>query len=257
MNILGLVGLRPITIDSSDLVAYLWHIQTIIIVFTLSTGYFIQYFSYFRWDLIVWQRRAIRYISNANNFSSFSRDRGFTNTTYPPIELSLEFYSPRQVTVYYGETIFVYGVSSVLHFFGFLSAIYVFRIADNEQLQNLVERVFILHTIPNKLIYILWSHFVCGLVWLTLMTAYLIVMEDSNIDVVKMVWFGAPTKSMQTVARALLVSTTFVQDFIQVIVLTSYSLQCYLLRRYVYVLKIKLLQNTIDTLDWMRVNATV
>lgn len=158
------------------------------------------------------------------------------------------------MTVYYGETIFVYGVSSVLHFFGFLSAIYVFRIADNEQLQNLVERVFILHNIPNKLIYYLWSHLFCGLIWLTFMTAYLIVMEDSHIDVVKIVWFAAPTKNMEIVAKALLVSTTFVQDFIQIIVLTSYSLQCYLLRRYVYILKGKLLQNTIDTLDWMRVN---
>lgn len=49
VNILGLVGLRPITIDSSDLVACLGHIQTIIIVVVLTTGYFIQYFSYFRY----------------------------------------------------------------------------------------------------------------------------------------------------------------------------------------------------------------
>lgn len=90
-----------------------------------------------------------------------------------------------------------------------------------------------------------------------MMTTYLIVMEDTNIDVLKIVWFGTPTKNSQTIARALLVSTTFAQDFIQVIVLSSYSLQCYLLRRYVKILKMKLLQNTIDTLDWMRVSATL
>lgn len=43
----------------------------------------------------------------------------------------------------FGETIFVFVVPSLLHFIGFLSAIYVLRIADNEQLQNLVERVSI------------------------------------------------------------------------------------------------------------------
>lgn len=86
------------------------------------------------------------------------------------------------------------------------------------------------------------------------MTSYLIAMDDENIDIVKIVWFGKSTKNMQIIAKTLLVSTTFVQDFIQIIVLSSYSLQCYLLRRYVYILKGKLLQNTIDTLDWMRVS---
>lgn len=184
----------------------------------------------------------------------FSRDRGFTNTTYPPSEPPIEFYTPREVTVYYGETIFVYGVSSVLHFLGFLSSMYVFRIADNEQLQNLVERVFILHNVPNKLIFTLWMQIVNGLVWLILMTLYLIVMEDDNIDSAKIVWLGEPTKNTRLIAKSLLVAVTFVQDLVQVIVLTSYSLQCKLLRRYIYILKGKLLQNTIDSLDWMRVS---
>lgn len=186
----------------------------------------------------------------------YSRDRGFTNTTYPPSEPPIEFYTPREVTVYYGETIFVYGVSSILHFLGFLSAMYVFRIADNEQLQNLVERVFILHNVPNKLIFSLWMQVVNGLIWLIIMTLYLIVMEDDNIDSAKIVWLGESTKKTQIIAKALLITVTFVQDLVQVIVLTSYSLQCYLLRRYVYILKGKLLQNTIDSLDWMRVSFT-
>lgn len=130
---------------------------------------------------------------------------------------------------------------------------YVFRIADNEQLQNLVERVFILHNVPNKLIYNLWMQIAYGFVWSIMMSMYLIVMEDDNIDAAKIVWLGKPTPHTQIVAKILLIAVTFVQDLIQMIVLTSYSLQCYLLRRYVYVLKGKLLQNTIDSLDWMRV----
>lgn len=55
-------------------------------------------------------------------------------------------------------------------------------------------------------------------------------------------------------SQILLIVTTFCQDLIQIIVLTSYSIQCYLLRRYLYILKRKLLQNTIDSLDWMRVS---
>lgn len=136
-------------------------------------------------------------------------------------------------------------------------SMYVFRIADNEQLQNLVERVFILHNIPNKLIYILWSHIGCGFLWLTVMTSYLIVMEDDNIDVMKIVWFGKPSQNTQNLAKILLIVATFAQDLIQVIVLTSYSIQCYLLRRYISILKEKLLQNTIDSLDWMRVSLDI
>lgn len=55
------------------------------------------------------------------------------------------------------------------------------------------------------------------------------------------------------VLQMLLLATTFSQDVIQVIVLTSYSIQCYLLRQYLYILKSRLLQNTIDSLNWMRV----
>lgn len=55
--------------------------------------------------------------------------------------------------------------------------------------------------------------------------------------------------------QTILISTTFSQDLVQIIVLTSYSIQCYLLRRYLLILKKKLLQNTIDPLDWMRVNS--
>lgn len=80
-------------------------------------------------------------------------------------------------------------------------ALYVFRISDNEQLQNLVERVFILHNVPKKLFYVLWYHIFCGFFWLGLMTTYIIVMEEDAIDIVKKFWFGTPTEAMQRVAK--------------------------------------------------------
>lgn len=77
----------------------------------------------------------------------------------------------------------------------------MFRIAESEQLQSLVERVFILCNIPNKLFYILWFHIVCGFLWLITMTAYIMAMEQDQLDVIKVNWFGTPTFIVQEVAK--------------------------------------------------------
>lgn len=50
--------------------------------------------------------------------------------------------------LFFGETTFVYAAPALLHLLGFFTAVYVFRIADNEQLQNLVERVCFSY-VPN------------------------------------------------------------------------------------------------------------
>lgn len=128
------------------------------------------------------------------------RDRGFTNSTFP-LTRTVESSNLYSVSVFYGETIFVYIVSCSVHFFGFLAALYVFRIADNEQLQNLVERVFILTHKPKRLFFILWYHIVCGFVWLSLMTVYIVVMEVDAVDIVKRFWFGTPSDEMQRLAK--------------------------------------------------------
>lgn len=57
------------------------------------------------------------------------------------ITLDTSYLNQNRTASAFGETIFVFVVPSFLHFVGFLSAVYVLRIADNEQLQNLVERV--------------------------------------------------------------------------------------------------------------------
>lgn len=68
------------------------------------------------------------------------RDRGVTSQNVM-ITFDTSHLSENRTASAFGETIFVFVVPSLLHFIGFLSAIYVLRIADNEQLQNLVERV--------------------------------------------------------------------------------------------------------------------
>lgn len=71
----------------------------------------------------------------------FRRDRGATVQNVMLTFESNSFNQNRTAASAIGETIFVFVVPSLLHFCGFLSAVYVLRIADNEQLQNLVERV--------------------------------------------------------------------------------------------------------------------
>lgn len=65
----------------------------------------------------------------------FRRDRGF-DYFFPPKNSSINYYS-----ICYGSSVYSYIAPSLLHFIAYLYAIYLFRIKDNEQLHNLMERV--------------------------------------------------------------------------------------------------------------------
>lgn len=107
------------------------------------------------------------------------------------------------MTVYYGESFFVYGISSILHFLGFMSAMYVFRFADNEQLQSLAERVFLIINVPNKLFYVLWLHMLLGILWLILMTIFIVVMEQNQQDILINFGIDATDHSMEDLIRVI------------------------------------------------------
>lgn len=128
--------------------------------------------------------------------SLYRRDRGVTTHN---VLITFDNYLNQSRTSF-GETIFVFVVPSVLHFVGFISAVYVLRIADNEQLQNLVERVrytnfcsicnrswcsdiiqvFILCQLPNRLFLMLWFYITCGLIWLLLMASCIVFVESHS-----------------------------------------------------------------------------
>lgn len=76
----------------------------------------------------------------------YRRDRGVASQNVM-LTFETNFVTQNHTASAFGETIFVFVVPSVLHFCGFLSAVYVLRIADNEQLQNLVERVSLINYI--------------------------------------------------------------------------------------------------------------
>lgn len=74
----------------------------------------------------------------------------------------------------FGNVAFSYLVPSVLHLVAYLYAVYLFRIKENEQLQNLMERAFLLSSNPanrgnqRKLVRILWLFIALSLVWIVM-----------------------------------------------------------------------------------------
>jgi len=72
----------------------------------------------------------------------------------------------------YGNMIFSYLIPSVLHLAAYLYMIYLFRIKEIEQLQNLMERAFLLSSNPinqgnqKRLVHILWLFIALSIVWM-------------------------------------------------------------------------------------------
>lgn len=56
-------------------------------------------------------------------------------------QLYVAVYPRRLPALIVGETTFVYVIPGIIHFCAYILALYVYRFADNEHLQNLVERV--------------------------------------------------------------------------------------------------------------------
>ncbi|GBP70256.1 hypothetical protein EVAR_51366_1 [Eumeta japonica] len=116
--------------------------------------------------------------AGVNNFvaEQFLRDRGFCYKLVPLAKAStLEYETYKQIC--YGNITFIYIGPSVLHFIGFLYALYLFRISDNEQLQNLMERVFLLSSFPpqgmpvanpRRLLRTLWFFILLSVLWMCL-----------------------------------------------------------------------------------------
>ncbi|XP_062698132.1 uncharacterized protein LOC109414804 isoform X2 [Aedes albopictus] len=269
--ILGLIGLRPNAVDV-DLCTLLGHLQSIMVLMLLLAGYVLQYLSGFR------------------------RDRGFSTLDPPPTATGMNFDElPQQlstttisttsgpavvttsipgglgfatVTTAAGsimktimlntsEMIFIYIIPTLLHLGGFVIAIYIYRFADNEHLQCLIEKVFILCNIPRRLVVTLWVYFILGALWLAGSTAYIYLLTLKHSYVIARLpsrWSSwdelDPTD--RDYVRIFLCVALFFHDLVQVVIIISYSLMCYLLRCYLVGLKEKLLLHTIEPLNWMR-----
>lgn len=191
---------------------------------------------------------------------SFRRDRGFSyskdNETLLTVNntvdhnLAIERYGE---ILKYGKSIFVFVIPSLLHLLGFITAIYVFRVAENEQLQSLVERVFMLSSNPRRLVIRLWCFIALGFIWLACSTTCVYFLAFHDVIVMRFNFVGFEPECHQLLLRCFLIFCVFSHDLIQVLVICNYSIQCFLLRRYLSSLRDNLLQNHMEPLDWMRV----
>ncbi|XP_052888387.1 uncharacterized protein LOC128296902 isoform X2 [Anopheles moucheti] len=270
--ILAIAGLRPSSSDVELLGRWVGHLQTILVLLLLIIGYVLQFMCGFRrdhgliesneslpipttpagWSTTTPTPETVKLFSNwtIRNQTSHSTE-GSSNTTLNTDQEHLGMLAS-------GEAIFIYLVPALLHLNGYLLAVFIYRFTDNEQLQSLIERVFILCSNPRRLVLTLWLYFGLGLVWLGVSIAYVTLLGVDRITVFERFlsfgWTGSLTRWTHTaeVLRALLALTLFFHDLVQMVVIVSYGLMCYMLRCYLKALKEKLLLHTIEPLNWMR-----
>ncbi|EAA09975.4 AGAP010540-PA [Anopheles gambiae str. PEST] len=232
--ILAIAGLRPSSSDVEFLGRWIGHLQTFLVLLLLIVGYMLQFLCGFS----IGDRY---FLTESGNLT--------INLNREPGHLGL---------LASGEAIFIYLVPALLHLNGFILAVFIYRFADNEQLQNLIERVFILSSNPRRLVLTLWLYFGLGLVWLGVSIAYVTLIGIDGVTVFERFlsfgWTGGLARWTHTgeLLRALLSVTLFLHDLVQMVVIVSYGLMCYMLRCYLKALKEKLLLHTIEPLNWMR-----
>lgn len=131
-------------------------------------------------------RGVLTFLFEFPDFNNFCRrDRGFVAEVPSRYGATNDDFYYYQYKKYFetGEIVFTYIIPSILHLSGFLAAIYVYRIADNELLQSLIERVFILSNTPRHLVIHFWIYKSIALAWLGLSITYItfIGMEQPGI----------------------------------------------------------------------------
>ncbi|XP_048508297.1 uncharacterized protein LOC105686350 isoform X2 [Athalia rosae] len=237
LRLLGVMGLRP---TSGDDVGYyscysiLANLHTFQVCIFMCIGYVLQYMACFR------------------------RDRGFCYTLLPvQYELVSNASKVRQYErICYGSVEFSYVIPSVLHLAAYLYAVYLFKIRENEQLQNLMERTFLMSSNPSdrgsqrRLVRILWLFIGLSIVWMivALITVNIMMAQGSIV----FQWLDNSPDQLKTALKLLLIICTLWHDMVQGTIITSYCLQGQLLTSHLYFLRAKLLQHTLAPLDWMK-----
>ncbi|KAG7212659.1 hypothetical protein KM043_012940 [Ampulex compressa] len=237
LRLLGVMGLRPTSSDDSDHFSrycILANFHTFQVTVFMCIGYILQYMACFR------------------------RDRGFCYKLMP-LELQIvpnisreRMYEPNC----YGNMIFSYLIPSVLHLTAYLYTVYLFRIKENEQLQNLMERAFLLSSNPvnrgnqRRLVQILWLFIALSIVWMIMaLVTVNIMMAEGNI---LFQWLEHSPYQIKITLKVFLIICTLWHDMVQGTIITSYCLQGQLLMAHLYFLRGKLLQHTLSPIDWMK-----
>lgn len=121
----------------------------------------------------------------------FRRDRGFCYKVLPleNAQTTSDDGGERSAQLpCYGNMIFSYLIPSALHLIAYIYTVYLFRIKENEQLQNLMERAFLLSSNPvnrgnqRRLVHILWLFIALSVVWMVMaLITVNILMAKGNI----------------------------------------------------------------------------
>ncbi|KYQ46949.1 Nucleolar protein 10 [Trachymyrmex zeteki] len=235
LRLLGVMGLRPINSDDSDhflRCSILSNLHTIQVTIFICIGYILQYMACFR------------------------RDRGFcykVSLEQNTLDVSEE---QTQEPSCYGNVIFSYLIPSILHLIAYLYTIYLFRVKENEQLQNLMERAFLLSSNPinhgnqKRLVHILWLFIALSIVWIIMaLVTVNIQMAERNIV---FQWVENSSYQVKIMLKVFLIICTLWHDMVQGTIITSYCLQGQLLMSHLYFLRGKLLQHILLPIDWMR-----
>ncbi|XP_058130292.1 uncharacterized protein LOC131285455 [Anopheles ziemanni] len=263
--ILASAGLRPSATDLEFLGRWVGHLQSILVLVLLIVGYVLQFLCGLRRDHGFVE-------ANQSTPTTLSPEavRPFGNWTVPSRRMS-DFAAGRTIPssagdtaghyglLASGEAIFIYLVPALLHLSGYIMAVFIYRFADNEQLQSLVERVFILSNNPRRLVLTLWLYFGLGLGWLAASTTYVALLGTNGANAYaerfgSFQWTTGMARWTGTgeLLKVMLIVALFFHDLVQMVVIVSYGLMCYMLRCYLQALKEKLLLHTIEPLNWMR-----
>ncbi|XP_049821827.1 uncharacterized protein LOC126265241 isoform X2 [Aethina tumida] len=246
LRLLSLMGLRPLIYEQhepgccTDVANFLY---TSLVVLLMICGYVIQYMACFR------------------------RDRGFCQVRQQHQQQQYgELLDARAVNVTYvyektcdGSVLFTFITPSVLHLFGYIHAVMVFRGSDDDQLPILMERVFISSAnLPNgflsqkKLVRTLWWFVSVSLIWMLLSMVSVNSMMIAADDIVTFKWLQDCPPYVGTIMKVMLIVCTLWHDIVQASVISNYCLQAHLLTCNLHFLRQKLLQYPIRPLEWMR-----
>lgn len=78
------------------------------------------------------------------------------------------------------ELIFVYTLPVILNLTGFITAVVVFKVIENEHLQNISERTFLMTPRPRRLCAVLWFYIFAGVVWIFLQLTNIVYQLSSQ-----------------------------------------------------------------------------
>ncbi|XP_076324070.1 uncharacterized protein LOC143232465 isoform X2 [Tachypleus tridentatus] len=244
-KLLALLGWRPLYYpatpqDLSMCVKVLNTGYTITVVSLILIGHVLQYAACFRRD----------------GFGSYSKvKRRFTLTHVSPSSLFHDEYSLEPNLSFYNrlnlqsikseiqeycnnDIVSVYLLPAFLHFFSYIYVLYQMRIPEREQLEHLLERVFLQatvtrtwHTAQGKLIRRLRTFLGMGVLWALVSVSPQILHRIAGVKI-SFTWMDPHSHTLRNILIILLFFTLMWNDIICVAIATTYSVHCQLIISY-------------------------